>query len=213
MIFLLLHIPKSKQNISNLSIIIIQIYIFLFLICDLIISIVNEKICFGQISSIKFFNSISQKYEFVEQSSNTNNENEKDSDDEDKREEIQNDIKKINLNIMKTIFLLKNESHDFNLASLIDNNLKYNKMISEFKERPEIYSIDINDLCTYKDFLDKMTDVLSNSKTQFSDVKLKFHIMSYVKICSRYIKIKIANDLSLLKNVINDRYQLLLSKQ
>lgn len=80
-IFLLLHIPKSKQDLPNLSTIIIQIYTFFFCISDLAIVIINEQLFYSQIFSTSFLYSIAQENSSHEQNWNKttiiNNNNEK----------------------------------------------------------------------------------------------------------------------------------------
>lgn len=50
--FMFVHIPKKKQNIPYIGVILYQIYTFLFMICDLSIVILDEKLEQNQISFI-----------------------------------------------------------------------------------------------------------------------------------------------------------------
>lgn len=52
-IFLLLHLPKNKQKLPNISVIVSQIFLFLSFICDLKIVVLNKKKLIDQIEFIK----------------------------------------------------------------------------------------------------------------------------------------------------------------
>ena len=185
-IFLLLHIPKSKLNLPNLPIIILQIYIFLFYTSDLVIVIVNEDAFYYQIPLTKFVYSISQKYKLA------NNES---------------------LN-EKILFVIKNESfnYDTEIAYVIDNNQNYNKMIDGFLVRPDLCIINIDDINTYDMFLNMMINILLNSQNSFSKIKIWFDNLQLINICTIYVQIKINKNLDLVRRMIIKRYEMLKEK-
>lgn len=59
-IFLLLHIPKKKENLSNIQTIIVQIYSFLSSVCNLQVVVLNKKHYLDQINLLKTISKINE---------------------------------------------------------------------------------------------------------------------------------------------------------
>ncbi|KAK8844207.1 hypothetical protein M9Y10_024413 [Tritrichomonas musculus] len=66
-IFLLLHVPKSKQHIENIKMIVFKIYYFLSIVCDVEIVILNKEHYADQINLIKSMQNIKRSYKEASQ--------------------------------------------------------------------------------------------------------------------------------------------------
>lgn len=72
-LFLLLHVPESKENNPKIKIIVHQIYSFLSLICDIKIMILNQNYYNEQIEFMKNIIKINQQYQKESNSSDNSN--------------------------------------------------------------------------------------------------------------------------------------------
>ena len=205
-IFLILHVPESKLKIPNLSTIIFQIYLYLSCISDLAFVLLNEKTIVEQISYFGSIAKIAQEYQNVV----VNNAEEEVEDGEQNMNNIN-----ITFNQLNVIFLIKNESYECNLnmQNLLHNNSNFNKLVTQFNNKPNIALIDINQLESYNLFLDDMTIYLQKSQTRFSKIKSNFNCISLTNISSRYIIMRTLSNEKLLQKSLQDRYIQLISKK
>lgn len=61
-VFLLLHVPKSKQNLNNIAKVVFHLYYFLSVICDIEITILNKNYYNCQIDMLRTINNIKKNY-------------------------------------------------------------------------------------------------------------------------------------------------------
>ncbi|KAK8844240.1 hypothetical protein M9Y10_024451 [Tritrichomonas musculus] len=207
-LYLMLHIPKIKQSLPNLSTIVFQINLYFHFISTLIICVLNEKTFQEQINYMKILSSIvNEKYDydripiFLE--------------DNDAFLKKCNKLFKLSINLdLRNIFILKNMENEYNteLFKVINTNNDFLQLLSSFKIKPVYHIIDIDNIETYDMFIKEMTFYLLKAN-QCCVNEMNFDIISLKEISSLYIKSQFSKN-DIFEEILEKRFlQLMLNEK
>ncbi|KAK8876539.1 hypothetical protein M9Y10_006756 [Tritrichomonas musculus] len=228
-LFLLLHVPESKENNPKIKIIVHQIYSFLSLICDIKIMILNQNYYNEQIEFMKNIIKINQQYQkesnssdnsnndlFSESisSSDENNEEEEEVENNEEEEEDFEFASKVICKDSKIIFLINDASISFNkkIEQIIHENTFFMNISSHIDDESRIHYINIKDTKTYESFLVSLNKLIINNKCSIVDeVRNNFNAIKNSEICGIYIDLFIDDKMPELKKIIHQRYSRLIS--
>lgn len=204
-IFLLLHIPKSKSNLTSIRMIVTQIYSFLCTICDLEITILNKNFYLSQIELIRnilFINRFHDRKHNEKESPFSFSVNQHGAGFENDKEINVNDISLVDGKIMS--FSYKNPKF---ILLLNDTTVKYSKEIDDMIIKSEfnnlknkidkecrIHFININQFDTYENFLTTMNEMVINRFCLFSEVSTNLAFINHSKIDQFFINLMSKDD-------------------
>ena len=227
-LFLLHHVPESKENNPKIKIIVYQIYSFLSLICDIKIMILNQNYNNEQIEFMKNIIKINQQYQ-KESNSSDNSKNDLfsesiSSSDENNEEEVENNeeeeedfefASKVICKDSKIIFLINDASISFNkkIEQIIHENTFFMNISSHIDDESRIHYINIKDTKTYESFLVSLNEIIVNKCSIVDEVRNNFNAIKYSEICGIYIDLFIDERMPELKKIIHQRYSMLISNQ
>lgn len=209
-IFLLLHVPKSKESLPNIKQIVIQIMSYLSFICDCEIVVLNKEHYIDQIEMTK--NILEMKTCFIDDATNktfessvskciagTSN-NDYDSEGYEE-EEDQNEQSKIN-------FIIGYNYDDFNINKLrpsksnpkyifllndtkaIDKKLINNLLTGAFDQYTSQFPINTEEPLTYREFLRHFSNVARGDKNNSNLFNLTTNFINFHKMTTKYISLR-----------------------
>lgn len=218
-IFLLLHIPKSKEKLPNLEKIIFEIYSFLTIISDIEVVVLNKNYYEDQFSLMRnikeIINSFKSKFQekkssrsvlFSSSSSDDKDEEESENDeieediwdDQNDDKDIKNDIgeslPKVFIKSAEIIFLINDSSVESSL-DMEENFVEiefFQDQLSEIDKefKSIIHFINVKRPDSYEAFLYSLVGELKYESTVFSEVKANFNAISLSKMNLGYVHIR-----------------------
>ncbi|KAK8854159.1 hypothetical protein M9Y10_016716 [Tritrichomonas musculus] len=229
-IFLQLHVPKSKKNLPNINRIMINMYAFLSICCDLGIVVLNKTRYMEQIEFTKtFFKIINiKKDEKVKQESKllsfSSSDNEEYDMEEEKWENINynsiniEDIEKSNFKRKdpKIIFLIDDKysqdhkSYDIIQKKMAKSQFFKNLLSNDTFECPFAY-IETNRLYSYANLVNFMKDRFIKNCNIIDDLDQNLNCIRYSQISESYINLKLKGPSwrEELNQIIRQRYNMI----
>lgn len=232
-IFLLLHVPKSKEKMTNIKIILYKIYNFLSIICDVEIVILN-KYFKEQINLIMNINNIKHSYKESAKSrfqpklnrQTMTNSSKLDSSTDDDDSETDRDVQGAkngihnlfgisdNFNLKcfekqsKYIFLVNNENIKGDIIEVTESNFSNDIRDQIASEFCKVLYINVNDPRTYRCFLSNLYQFSLDVSNNQDNIRKNFQMITIANVSNMYINLKSKDDWkSNLKQIIKHRFE------